>query len=405
VAFAIILLLGHNLAPLVGAPTLVQYLPGMVLALFIDRIAFVPDRVLVRRMDFGSLAVIRGGAEIVYTVVSLSLAVLGWGGMAIVVANLVRSGGRFAAMAARVSWRDWIEPHRLNGRILRDMASFGAIFYLGSFAVFASRRWDNLAVSYLFGPAIMGAYSLAYNLADVPAVQVGEQVSDVLQAAFARARAGDRKAAMLRSLPLLAMIMVPMAVGLGMIAPTLAHVFFDNRWAEVGPMLLVLAVISFPRPITGVVLGYLQVRLKPRLAAMIEVATFALLMGLLFTIGRQGPLWACAAVGLAFMARLPLVAFVLHRIDQIPISRFLMPLIPPVLCALPLAAAVLGARAALGPFGVMHPKVSLAVEMVAGAVGYIAAIFLFARKLVNEFLSLLHGGFKRPTPVPLPPPV
>jgi len=226
----------------------------------------------------------------------------------------------------------------------------------------------------------------------------------VLQAAFARARAGDRKAAMLRSLPLLAMIMVPMAVGLGMIAPTLAHVFFDNRWAEVGPMLLVLAVISFPRPITGVVVGYLQVRLKPRLAAMIEVVTFALLMGLLFTIGRQGPLWACGAVGLAFIARLPLVAIVLHRIDQIPLSRFLMPLVPPVLCALPLAGAVLGARAALGLFGIHHPKASLAVEIVAGALGYVGAIWLFARKLANEFLSLLHGGFKRPTPAPLPPP-
>ena len=394
-SFAIVLLLGHNLAPLVGAPTLIRYLPGMVLTVAIDRVAFVPERVLVRRMDFGSLAVIRGASEIVYIVVSLSLAVLGWGGMAIVVANLVRSGARFLALVARISWRDWIQPHRLNGRILRDIAAFGSVVWLGAFAVFASRRWDNLAVSYLFGPAVLGAYNLAYNLADVPAVQIGEQVSDVLQAAFARARAGDRQAAMLRSLPLLALIMVPMAVGLGVIAPTLGHVFFDKRWAEVGPMLLVLAVISFPRPLTGVVVAYLQVKLRPRLAALIEIATFVLLMAALFTIGRLGPLWACGAVGLAFMARLPLTAYILHKIDQVPASRFLMPLVPPVLCAIPLVAAVLGVRAAFVASGFHHPLISLIGEIVAGALAYIGAVLLFARRLANDLFSLLHGGFKR----------
>jgi PST family polysaccharide transporter len=395
-AFALVLLLGHNLAPLVGAPTLVRYLPGMVLTVAIDRLAFVPERVLVRKMEFGALAVIRGGGELIYTVMSLSLAVLGWGGMAIVVANLVRSGARLTALVARIHWRDWVEPHRLNRRVLRDIAAFGSVVWLGAFAVFASRRWDNLAVSYLFGPAILGAYNLAYNLADVPAVQIGEQVSDVLQAAFARSRASDRRAAMLRSLPLLALIMVPMAVGLGVIAPTLAQVFFDKRWAEVGPMLLVLAAISFPRPITGVVVAYLQVKLRPRMAAAIEIFTFVLLMALLFTVGRMGPLWACVAVGLAFMARLPLTAYILHKIDQVPAGQFLRPLVPPVLCAIPLVAAVLGTRSGIQALGIHSHLLGLFAEIAAGGLAYLVAVLVFARGLAKDLLSLLHGGFRRP---------
>jgi PST family polysaccharide transporter len=404
IAFAMVLLLGHNLAPMVGAPTLVRYLPGMVLTVAIDRVAFVPERVLVRRLEFGSLAVIRGSGEIIYTVISLALAALGWGGMAIVAANLVRSGARFALLGARVPWRDWIEPHRLNGRVLRDIAAFGSVVYLGAFAIFASRRWDNLAISYLYGPAVLGAYNLAYNLADVPAVQIGEQVSDVLQAAFARTRHEDRKGAMLRSLPLLTLIMVPMAVGLGVVAPTLGRVFFDQRWAEVGPMLLVLAVISFPRPLTGVVLAYLQVKLRPRLAAAIEIATFVLLMGLLFTLGRLGPLWACAAVGLAFIARLPLTAYVLQKVDQVPVSQFLIPLIPPILCAAPLCVAVLAVRSGIRATGIQHAWVSLIAEVLAGGLAYLCAILLFARGLANDLLSLLHGGFRRSGSPPENPP-
>ena len=394
-ALAIVLPLGHNLAPLLGAPALVRYLPGVVLTVAIDRVAFVPERVLVRKMQFGALSIIRGSGEIVYTTVSLALAVLGWGGMSIVIANLARSATRLLALVERIHWRDWIQPHRLNRRVLRDIAAFGSVVWLGAFAVFASRRWDNLAVSYLFGPAVLGAYNLAYNLADIPAVQIGEQVSDVLQAAFARSRTGDRQAAMLRSLPLLALITVPMAVGLGVIAPTLAQVFFDKRWAPVGPMLLVLAAISFARPITGVVVAYLQVNLRARTAAGIEIFTFILLMALMFTLGRLGPLWACAAVGLAFMARLPLTAFILHKVERIPAGQLLIPLVPPFLCAVPLATAVIGTRLGILALGNHSHVLGLIAEIAAGGAAYVAAVLLFCRRLARDLLSLLHGGFKR----------
>ena len=60
-AFGLVILLGPSLTPMVGAPEAIRYLPGMVLTVAIDRLGFVPERVLVRRMEFGALAVIRGG--------------------------------------------------------------------------------------------------------------------------------------------------------------------------------------------------------------------------------------------------------------------------------------------------------------------------------------------------------
>jgi PST family polysaccharide transporter len=400
-AFAAVILLGSELTPLVGAPTAVRYLPGMVLAVTVERMSFVPERVLVRRMEFGTLTIIRGGGEVAYTVVSLVLAALGWGGFAIVAGNLARAVLRFVSLGLRVSWRDWVQPARLDPKILRDIGVFGSWVFVGALAGFAIRRWDNLAVSFLFGPAVLGAYNLAYNLADIPAVQVGEQFSDVLQAAFARRGAADRKAAMLRSIPLLALIMVPLAVGLGMVGPVLARLFFDARWASVGPMLLVLAVISFPRPITHVVMGYLQVKLQPRLAALLDVVTLAILMAALFTVGRLGPLWACAAVGLTFIIRLPITAWVLRSVDNIPMRAFLLPIIPPAACALPLIGAVLATRAALAAAGVTNLIVQLACEIVAGAVGYVVAALVIARPVVSDLLGLLRGAFlKRPPPLP-----
>ena len=67
----------------------------------------------------------------------------------------------------------------------------------------------------------MGAYNLAYNVADVPAVQVGEQIGDVLLPSFAKLEPAARKAALVRSTGLLALVTFPLAVGLGAIAQPL----------------------------------------------------------------------------------------------------------------------------------------------------------------------------------------
>jgi PST family polysaccharide transporter len=394
-ALGLVFVFGQRLAPLVGAPTLIRYLPGLVLVFAAERFLFMPERILVRQMKFGSLAVLRGAGELAYTVVSLSTAYLGWGAMAVVAGNFARTGVRAIGLATQVSWREWAQPTRLRGSVFRDISAFGSVIYLGALAVFASRRWDNLVVSSLYGPAVMGAYGLAYSLADIPAVQIGEQVTDVLQAGLARSAAGNRQAALLKSIPLIALVMVPLAVGLGVIGPTLAEVFFDKRWTGVGPMLLVLAAISFPRPISGAVAGYLQVKLKQSVVAIGEIITLALLMGALLTVGRLGPLWACATVGVVFTARLPLNAWMLNKYDQISPRRFLTPLIAPLGCAVPLIGAVLLTRAGLRRIGIEHGVVRLMAEVTSGAIGYLVAALVVARRPMFELISLLKSALGR----------
>ena len=60
------------------------------------------------------------------------------------------------------------------------MLRFGLPLGIQGIAHRRSRYWDNLAISHYFGPAATGAYNMAYNLADIPAIQVGEQIALVL---------------------------------------------------------------------------------------------------------------------------------------------------------------------------------------------------------------------------------
>lgn len=389
-SLALAWLVSGPIGPYFDAPDLARYVPGFIAATFLERVAFMPERVLIRELRFPEIAKVRTACEITYTAVSLGLAVAGWGAMAIVWGNVARSVVRLAAFASLADRREWLEPCKLQLSIFVKMLRFGVVLSISGLLGVATRRWDNLIVSRLFGPAVLGSYNLAYNLADIPAVQIGEQVSDVLQPSFAKMEPERRPAALLRAVSVLTLVMAPLSVGLGLVAPTLSTAFFPAKWVGVGSMLMVLSIISLSRPITHIVAAFFIVSGRQRHPLWMEALTLGVMMGCLLTVGKLGPLWACGAVGIAFTFRLLLTAIVLRAAEGISPATFLWKIVPPTLACVPMGLAVLGARHGLVALGLKTPLVFLACEIAAGGLAFIPAALLIAREPSNEVLTLLR---------------
>ncbi|HXX68221.1 MAG TPA: oligosaccharide flippase family protein [Polyangiaceae bacterium] len=390
-----VLALGHPLGAWMRAPALERFLPGLVLSGLLERLAYMPERVLARDMRFRVIGVCRTAAELTYTFTSVGLAALGHGGMSIVIANVARSSVRLIAMAATVPRADWLEPSPLSLPIVRAMFRFGLPTSVGTAAGFASRRVDNAIVSGLFGTDVVSAYNLAYNLADVPAVQVGEQIGDVLLPSFSAMSGGERKTALVRSTGLLAFVTFPLAVGLGAIAPTLVDAVLKPDWHDVGPMLALLSVLSVVRPIGWTISSYLMAQDRPRIDAVLEVGKLVGLIALLLTMGRLGPLWTCGAVGIAFGLHALASMWVVQAIDGISAVRLAARCAAPLLACVPMVVAVLAVRIALA-HAVSAPRgVGLFAEIVAGALAYGLSVMLLARPLAREVLDLLRRATQR----------
>lgn len=396
-ALAVLLLCGRRLGMLFDAPGMARYLPALSLSVLLDRLAFVPERILVRELRFGRLSVARTAGDLAHSLFSISLAALGFGGAAIVAGNVARSLVRLIINVASVERRAWLEPSPLDRRQTRELLAFGVPMALGALCEFATRRWDNLLVSRFFGPGPTGMYNLAYNLADVPAIQVGEQIGDVLLPSFARMDEARRPDAFLRSLALLGLVVFPLAVGLGVVAPTLVATLFDERWRPMGPMLVLLAALSVARPVGWTVASYLQARQLPRRILWLEAFKLGLLVGCIVTFGRISPLWACAAVGVAFGGHALASLCVVRRLDGIPLARSLGSLLPALLSCLVMALAVLGVRALLGSTE-LPALLQLCIEVSSGAVAYVLAVLLLARRVSQELIAKLRMALGRPQP-------
>jgi len=396
VALGAVLGVGGLFAPALEAPRMMQFLPGLALSALVDRLSFMPERVLVKELRFGVVASGRSAGELAYSGLSVALAVLGWGAMSLVAGNIARSVVRAAVFIGAADRRDWLEPCRLSLARTRELLAFGVPLAIGALCAFAARRWDNLVVARFFGPGAAGTYNLAYNLADVPAIQVGEQVGDVLVPSFARMDAERRPAALLRSLSLLGLVVFPLAVGLGAVAETVVEALLDPRWAAVAPMLMVLSALSITRPIGWTVTSYLQARQKTRLIMWLDAFRLAVLMIAILTLGRLSPLWACVAVGVAFGAHMLATFWAVRRIDGIPLLRSLASIAAPLLACVPMVVAVLLARRALAAVAPgTSVFVALVVEVLVGAIAYLAAALTVASGPLRELVGRVLDAVRR----------
>src|SRR5205814_8565025 len=81
--------------------------------------------------------------------------------------------------------------------------------------------------------------------------------------------------------------------------------------------------------------------------------------------------------------------------DRIPAWPLASAVLRPLSACGVMAAAVLGTRAALPALGVVLAQVILPVEIVVGALVYVAAAFVLAGPTARDFLQLLRKALRR----------
>lgn len=384
-ALAFAILLRQPLGRYMHAPDMGPFVIGLVASVLIDRVSFVPERLLVRDLRFRAVGLGRTVGELSYTLVSVGAAVGGLGGMSIVWGNIARSLLRAVWMIGANHRRDWFEWGPIDFKRFSEIARYGLPVALTGIATFAARRWDNGLMSHYFGVGMGGLYTLAYNLADIPAVQVGEQLTDVMLSAFVHWDRGQRSEALRRSLPLIALVMFPLGVGLGVVAPTLARVGVNDRWIAVGPMLACLSALSITRPIAGALGAHLAAAGRNLTILIVEASTA---IGVILGIAASwhfGALTACVAVGVVFALRAFALAAALARLEAVPLGQLLGGLAAPLCACLPMVAAILLWR---NFFPAVAPRFELGIELALGAVLYPLSALLIAGPSTRDLIAL-----------------
>lgn len=405
VALAAVILLAEPLGAFLNAPGMVRYVPGFAAAQMLDRVGNIPGRLLVRDLRFRTVAIANAAGELTYTVTAVALA-FGphWGGDALVAGVVARSALKAVVFLVAAPRAEWLVPCPLQRETVRDLMSYCTPILLGSLAELASTRWDNLVVAWLFGPVVMGRYSLAFSLADTPVSYVAEHIGDVLMPSYARMEQARRRAATERAAALMALIVAPLGVGLGAVAPTLVGTFFDARWAGIEWMIAILSVMTVFRPMSWSAGALMQAQQRNTVIMALTFMKTPLLLGLVASLGwLGGPLWACVGSGATHAITMVVTVHLTARLEGIGFKSYMLGVGRPLAACVPMFGAVMALKALAAGSGVSAPFL-LVAEVLLGAAVYLPAAYLLATPTARDLVALVREAAGRRSTATQPPP-
>ena len=367
------------------APRVADYLPGALLGIGIRRIGAIPDKLLAREMRFGRIAAGTALGDIVYAIVAVTLvSITTLGGQSMILAFIAQSTVIAGVTLSATGLRSWLAPVKIPRARLRDLLRFGAPITGEVVLSEGARYWDKPLMLRLVGAHDAGSYGLAFNLAQLPAVYVGGHIGTVMMPAVVRADPAERPGLMVRALTFTALVLFPMSAGLAVCAPTLVEALLPPTWAQVAPLLSVLAIASLPGSGSFILSSFLAANARNHRLMWIEVATMASLVAALWSLSKGGVLWASTAIGVAALLQWGLTVQAC-RIDGLRLRGLGRALLRIALASGVMVLAVLAWRLAVGP--ALDAPWRLVAEVLVGVVVYGVGLWGFARGLVGDALA------------------
>ena len=174
-----------------------------------------------------------------YALISVSLALLGYGVWALAWASVIQFFLRSALLL-------WLSPHpkrpSLASQEARQLLTFGFGSSLSTLANYAAINGDYFVVGRWLGATALGLYSRAYQLMTLPMMQFTSVISSVLFPVYSMIQDEDARLrrAYLNSVSLSTIIVTPAMVALGVAAPEIMSGIFGAEWTGAAAPLTIL---------------------------------------------------------------------------------------------------------------------------------------------------------------------
>ena len=250
----------------------------------------------------------------------------------------------------------------------RQLWSFSQWVLLRNIGVYVATRVDKFVVG-RHGPAGMGSYALADEIAAMPTSELLAPLGRVLFPAFVEQR--DRGDDLLRGFSLAlgvqSLLAIPAGVGLAMVAPQAVPLLLGEVWLMTVPLIQILALVNVVGAITHSSIYLLLAQGRVKALAGIAWLEPALFLALALAFARHGDLAAIALTRLGAVAigALGFFVLVLRWTPGLTAGALFAQVWRPVLAAGGMAAALHAL-----PMLEVPLAVHLAARILAGALVY-----------------------------------
>lgn len=228
--------LGH----LLGAAEAADAIRVLSFCIFLTGFTTVPSAMLARDFRQGRIFAATAIAFIPSNAVLVVLALHGDGAMAFAWSRVVGQivAGIVVLSAVRpFYWPGW------NPQVARQVLHFGLPLAGANLLNYLLLNADYAFIGRLLGAALLGTYTLAFNVASWSTSVLGATINGVAMPAFSERRSDPEQllGALDRWLRLASLIAFPIAAATIAFAPEVIYTLYGSQWAAAAPILAILA--------------------------------------------------------------------------------------------------------------------------------------------------------------------
>jgi O-antigen/teichoic acid export membrane protein len=386
-AFVVSCVMAVPISRFFRAPNVAPVIIALSTILLFDALRAVPTARLGREMRFKDLALLDGLKVLVAVAFSVALAVAGFGYWALVLGNVV------AALFMTLTVLTCL-PQRFARPRLADVGStlkFSSHFLTGQLAWYGYSNADFVVAGRILGKIALGEYSLAWTIISAPGEKIMSIFGRVMPMVLANVQRDSqalRRYFLLFS-EALAILIIPAAFGLALVAHDFVFIVFGTKWAAaVVPLQLLSIYMAFHILVTPAD-RLLQSTGRASFAARCGFLLVAVLPIAFYLAGRR---WGTSGIAAMWVLVYPFLLIPLYsrafRILGIHVVDYLKAIAPTAVSTLLMVLAVLATR-------VLSLSLSLAAhfafEVGVGLAAFAAATLLLQRERIAVLAEFVRS--------------
>lgn len=351
----------------------------------------LPHAMLSRNMDFRRPAQVRLASALAGAVTALTGALSGWGVWTLVCAPMAM----LTTEAIGMTWaaRAPIRPiFRFTGA--GHIAGFGGVMTATQLFWFVQSQSDVMIAGRVLDPHTLGIYTTALFLAQLLAAKFVPPINEVAYAAYSRSQSTG-PAALLATIRLVMLVALPAYAGMAVVAPVLVPVLLGEKWAEIVPLLPILAAAMAMMTLQILFAPATNARGFPGAALRIAIIG-SVVMPSAFLIGSH---WGAVGFAWGWVGGMGLLTAATVRLSGgligLRLAGLAGAIAPPLAAALAMAAGVAAVLALLP--GHLPPLVVLAATVMCGIGLYGGLFYLIAPARLAEALHFVRNRGERPS--------
>ena len=391
ILYLVLVALAYPLATFYEQPIISDIAPVLFLVLPINSLCVVQTVMFTLEFRFKLLSKIVFLSSFISGVVAVVMALAGCGIWSLVAQRLLMMGIKAVAF-----WwiRRWRTEERFNMALLRSMAPFSLRLLATDLIAAIYNNVAQLFIGKIYSAHSLGFYSQAQKLKDLPVTSTVQAVQGVTYPALSKISDTNEKftAGYLRIINLLSFVIFPIMLGFVAIAPEMFMLLLGEKWMPTVPYFEILALSGLFYPLAVVSYNIIKVRSDGRIIVRLEVVKRVIMTAMLaitIPLGIEAVAWGMTAMAaVEFIINLAAAM----RYVSVGITSILRELLPQSI----VAAMMFVVLYLLNPYlSALSCGVHLLLDVVIGAISYLALSHTFRLRALREGVALLREFLKR----------